>query len=107
MTSVTGVRIPDDLCPSTHNDRTWRNTVQGGSPLDPPAMSSVEIPAIHTTVPESSDVALLRARVDELTRERDQLAAAVDILQEVSSSLHFTEILQRIAQRLGDLFGLD
>ena len=28
-------------------------------------------------------------------------------MQEVSSSLHFTEILQRIARRLGDLFGLD
>jgi GAF domain-containing protein len=70
-------------------------------------MSSVEIPPAQTAVHELSDVTLLRARVDELTRERDQLAAAVDILQEISSSLHFTEILQRIAQRLGDLFGLD
>ena len=57
-------------------------------------MSSVEIPPVHTAVEELSDVTLLRARVDELTRERDQLAAAVDILQEVSSTLHFTEILQ-------------
>lgn len=61
----------------------------------------------HTAVDDVSDAAVLRARVDELTRERDQLAVAVDILQEVSSSLHFTEILQRIAERLGDLFGLD
>lgn len=73
-------------------------------------MSSVAIPPSHSQpvvddVPD--DVTMLRARVDELTRERDQLAAAVDILQEVTSSLHFTEILQRIAQRLGDLFGLD
>jgi len=35
------------------------------------------------------------------------LLAAVDILQEISSSLHFSEILQRIARRLGELFGLD
>ena len=48
-----------------------------------------------------------QARVEELTRERDQMAVALDIMQEVSSSLHFTEILQRIARRLGDLFGLD
>jgi GAF domain-containing protein len=53
------------------------------------------------------DVASLRARIDEVTRERDQLLAAVDILQEISSSLHFSEILQRIARRLGELFGLD
>ena len=70
-------------------------------------MSSAAFSAGHTAVPEDSDVTLLRARVDELTRERDQMAVAVDILQEVSSSLHFTEILQRIARRLGDLFGLD
>jgi GAF domain-containing protein len=70
-------------------------------------MSSVEFPPMHPAVEESSDLTLLRARVDELTRERDQLAAAVNILQEVGSSLHFTEILQRIAQRLGELFGLD
>lgn len=53
------------------------------------------------------EVARLRARVEDLTRERDQLLALVDILQEISSSLHFTEILRRIAQRLGELFGLD
>jgi hypothetical protein len=62
-------------------------------------MSSVAFSAGHTAVPEDSDVTLLRARVEELTRERDQMAVAVDILQEVSSSLHFTEILQGIARR--------
>jgi GAF domain-containing protein len=54
-----------------------------------------------------SELARLRLRVDELSHERDQLLVAVDILQEISSSLHFTEILQRIARRLGELFGLD
>ena len=70
-------------------------------------MSSIAASPSHAAVSDVSDVALLRARVEELTRERDQLTALVDILQEVSSTLHFTEILQRIAQRLGDLFGLD
>jgi GAF domain-containing protein len=58
-------------------------------------------------VPNGDDLHQLRLRVEELARERDQLLAAVDILQEISSSLHFTEILQGIARRLGDLFGLD
>jgi GAF domain-containing protein len=53
------------------------------------------------------DVARLRARVAELQRERDHLVAIVDILQEISSSLHFVDILQTIARKLGDAFGLD
>ena len=40
-------------------------------------------------------------------RERDHLAAIVDILQEVSSSLHFIDVLQTIARKLGETFGLD
>jgi len=72
-----------------------------------PIMSSVAYTPSQASVDVGTDVTLLRARVEELTRERDQLAVAVDILQEVSSSLHFTEILKRIARRLGDLFGLD
>ena len=49
----------------------------------------------------------LEARVGELTRERDNLAAVVDILQSISASLHFEEILQTIARKLGEAFGLD
>ena len=70
-------------------------------------MSSVALSPGHTAVADVPDITALRARVDELTRERDQLRAAVDLLQEASSTLHFTEILQRIAHRLGELFGLD
>ena len=55
----------------------------------------------------SDEVARLRARVDELQRERDHLVAIVDILQEVSASIHFVDILQGIARKLGDAFGLD
>ena len=53
------------------------------------------------------EVARLRARVAELQRERDHLVAIVDILQEISSSLHFVDILQAIARKFGDAFGLD
>ena len=42
-----------------------------------------------------------------MERERDHLAAIVDILQEVSSSLHFVDVLQTIARKLGETFGLD
>ncbi len=52
-------------------------------------------------------MARLRARVSELQRERDHLVAVVDILQEISASLHFVDILQTIARKLGDAFGLD
>ena len=53
------------------------------------------------------EVARLRSRVAELQRERDHLRAVIDILQEISSSLHFVDILQSIARKLGDAFGLD
>ena len=53
------------------------------------------------------EIEALRARVSELQRERDHLVAVVDILQEISSSLHFVDILQAIARKLGESFGLD
>jgi GAF domain-containing protein len=55
----------------------------------------------------AEEVPRLRARVAELQRERDNLVAVVDILQEISASLHFVDILQAIARKLGDAFGLD
>ena len=57
--------------------------------------------------PEADDLAPLRARVAELQRERDHLVAIVDILQEASASLHFVDVLQTIARKLGETFGLD
>ncbi len=42
-----------------------------------------------------------------MERERDHLLTAVDILQEVSSTLHFVDVLQTIARKLGETFGLD
>ena len=54
-----------------------------------------------------AEIATLRARITELQRERDHLVAVVDILQEISTSLHFVDILQSIARKLGETFGLD
>jgi len=68
--------------------------------------------AIPPEIAESSsgreeEISRLRSRVTELQRERDHLVAVVDILQEISASLHFVDILQAIARKLGDAFGLD
>ena len=49
----------------------------------------------------------LRARVSELERERHHLVAAVDILHAVSASPHFVDLLQTVARKLGETFGLD
>jgi GAF domain-containing protein len=51
--------------------------------------------------------AALLARIEELQRERDHLVAVVDILQAVSGSIHFSDIVQTIARKLGETFGLD
>lgn len=53
------------------------------------------------------DLHQLRARVDDLQRERDHLLSIVDILQDISASLHFVDILQTIARKMGDVFTLD
>ncbi len=52
-------------------------------------------------------IARLELDVAELRRERDHLVATVEILQAVSESLHFRDILQTIARKLGETFGLD
>lgn len=56
---------------------------------------------------EADERARLSHRIDELERERDQLVAMIDILTGVSASLHFEEILQTIARKLGEMYGLD
>jgi GAF domain-containing protein len=71
--------------------------------------SSAPVDLEGTAVADSFEDELprLRARLAEVQRERDHLVAVVDILQEVSASLHFVDILQTIARKLGDAFGLD
>jgi len=49
----------------------------------------------------------LQTRIRELEHERKHLLAVIEILQEISGSLHFVDIMQAIARRLGEAFGLD
>ena len=58
-------------------------------------------------VDAGEEISRLQSRVRELTREKEHLVAIVDILQDISSSLHFVDILQAIAGKLGKMFGLD
>ena len=61
-----------------------------------------------TSPPPSPDAApLLASRILELERERERLLTIIDILQELAGTLHFVDILQTIARRLGETFGLD
>lgn len=49
----------------------------------------------------------LQDRVDALERERKQLLVLLDLLREISGSLHYLDIVQTVARRLGNTFGLD
>lgn len=69
--------------------------------------TAVDRPLSELAPPTADRVAVLEARIAELEREREHLVAVVDILTDISSSLHFVDILQTIARKLGDTFGLD
>src|SRR5438552_421569 len=53
-----------------------------------------------TAASTTADAERLAARVVELERERKHLLAVIEILKEVSTSLHFIDILQAIARKL-------
>jgi two-component system sensor histidine kinase ChiS len=59
------------------------------------------------TTPPVEAASVLAARIEELERERARLLAVIEILQEISGTLHFVDILQAIARKLGETFGLD
>lgn len=59
------------------------------------------------TTPHVEAASALSARVEELEKERERLLAVIEILHEISGTLHFVDILQTIARRLGETFGLD
>ena len=59
------------------------------------------------TTPPVGAAAALAAKVEELEKERGRLLAVVEILHEISGTLHFVDILQSIARRLGETFGLE
>jgi len=62
---------------------------------------------VKTSGPTAADMQRLEARVQELEQERRHLLAIIEILQEIAGSLHFVDIMQSIARRLGEAFGLD
>lgn len=72
-----------------------------------PTLNSSPIVPSPPDGPDQPSIEGLQETIAALQRERDQLVAVVDILQDISTSLHFVDILQAIAKRLGDLFGLD
>jgi GAF domain-containing protein len=80
-----------------------------GGPAGPGATGSraSSVAPVDAGVDPAAELPRLRAHVAELQRERDHLIAVVDILQEISASLHFVDILQAIARKLGEAFGLD
>ena len=58
-------------------------------------------PSVH------DELQRLQARVASLEQERKHLLAVIEILEEIGGSLHFVDIVQSIARRLGEAFGLD
>jgi GAF domain-containing protein len=55
----------------------------------------------------AGEVERLQARISELEHERKHLLAVIEILEEISGTLHFVDILQAITRKLGETFGLD
>lgn len=53
------------------------------------------------------DIDRLTTRVQALEQERRHLLAVIEILQEIAGSLQFVDIVQSVARRLGEAFGLD
>ena len=49
----------------------------------------------------------LEARIRELEHERKHLLAVIEILEEITGTLHIVDILQGITRKLGETFGLD
>ncbi|NIM52368.1 MAG: GAF domain-containing protein [Gemmatimonadales bacterium] len=56
---------------------------------------------------EQTEVEQLQSRIRELEHERKHLLATVEILQEISGTLHVVDIMQGITRKLGETFGLD
>ena len=54
-----------------------------------------------------TETAPLEARIQELEQERKHLLAIIEILEEISGTLQFVDILQAITRKLGESFGLD
>lgn len=75
-------------------------------------MTNPENPHLHPLLSEyppglHEEVQALRARLAELERDRRRLIALLEILRDITGSAHYTDILQSVTRRLGNLFGLD
>jgi len=70
------------------------------------AESATHHPDAHSES-DSERATRLESEIASLRRERDHLLATVEILQAVSESLDFGDILQAVARKLGETFGLD
>ena len=57
--------------------------------------------------PDTPTFEQLQERVRELEHERKHLLAVIEILQEITGTLHIVDILQGITRKLGETFGLD
>src|SRR5207237_9395874 len=64
-------------------------------------------PMTPATTLLANQIHSLQTRVDALERERKQLLALLELLREISGSLHYLDIVQTVARRLGNTFGLD
>jgi GAF domain-containing protein len=53
------------------------------------------------------EVERLQSRMQALEQERKHLLAVIEILQEIGGTLHVGDIVQSVALRLGETFGLD
>lgn len=56
---------------------------------------------------EAPEGSSLTPRVEQLEQERRHLLAVIEILKEISGSLHLVDIVQAITRKLGATFGLD
>ncbi|HEV8358364.1 MAG TPA: GAF domain-containing protein [Gemmatimonadales bacterium] len=59
------------------------------------------------TAAATDQITRLQSRVEALERERRQLLALLDLLREITGSLHYLDIVQTVARRVGNTFGLD
>ena len=59
------------------------------------------------TQAQQEEIRRLRGRVEALERERKRLITLLEILRDITGAAHYTDVLQAVTRRLGNLYGLD